>query len=206
MSSLSSDPEMQLPIFPLPKGQEEVDGLSKDIDDLLSKEMYSLSIQRRTLVQEEVHGVTNLCPEENPTMIEEALKSMQQHLDSIQDKHVYDQISISSYLHTREWRLKFLRSELFDYKMAAERLVRFTEYMQQEYDLELLERPLRLFDLETKSGPKGKMVMESFKSGHTQLLPFRDRSGRRIFVTHFKAMSFDADIRVGSSVWVYVFL
>jgi hypothetical protein len=113
---------------------------------------------------------------------------------------VYDQLSPFSYLHTSEWRLKFLRCELYDCKRAAERLVRFTEYMQHEYDLEVLERPLRLSDLETKCGPRGKEVMDSFKSGHSQLLPFRDRSGRRIFTTHFKAMSVDAEIRVSSSI------
>jgi hypothetical protein len=82
--------------------------------------------------------------------------------------------------------------------MAAERLVRFTEYMHQEYDLEVLERPLRLSDLETKCGSRGKEVMNCFKSGHTQLLPFRDRSGRRVLVSHLKGKSFDAEIRVGS--------
>jgi hypothetical protein len=67
----------------------------------------------------------------------------------------------------------------------------------------VLERPLRLSDLETKCGSKGKEVMNSFKSGHTQLLPFRDRSGRRVFTTHFKAMAFDAETRVGLNVRVY---
>jgi hypothetical protein len=143
MSSLSRTPDMQLQIFPLSKGQQDVEGLSKEIDYLLSKELQSLSIQKRTRVQEEVHGVTNLCPKENPAMMKEALKSMQQHLNAIQGKQVYDQISPFSYLYTREWRLKFLRCELYDCKMAAERLVRFTEYMHQEYDLEMLERPLR---------------------------------------------------------------
>jgi hypothetical protein len=80
----------------------------------------------------EVHGVANLCPEENPAMMEEALKSMQQHLDAIQDKPVYNQVSPFSYLHTREWRLKFLRYELYECKMAAVRLVRFTDYIYQE--------------------------------------------------------------------------
>jgi hypothetical protein len=40
--------------------------------------------------------------------------------------------------------------------------------------------------------------MNSFKSGHTQLLPFRDRSGRRVIAAHLKGKSFDAEIRVGS--------
>jgi hypothetical protein len=191
---------MQLPIFPFPKGQEDVDGLSKKIDGLLSKELQSLSFQQRTKVQEEVHGVATLCPEESPAMIEEALTSMQQHLDAYQNKYLYDQLSPSSYLHTKEWRLKFLRCELYDSKMAAERLIKFTEYMYQEYDLEILEKPLRLSDLETRGGPRGKEVMDSLKSGHTQLLPFRDRSGRRVVTAHFKAMSYDVEIRVGCSV------
>jgi hypothetical protein len=192
--------DRQLPIFPYPVGQEFVDDLSKDIDDLLSKELQSLSIQQRTKVQEEVHGVTNVCPEENPAMIGEALKSMQQHLDTIQNKHVYDQLSPFSYLHTRKWRLTFLRCELYDCKMAAERLVQFTEYIYRGNDLEVLERPIRLSDLETNCGRRGKEVMNSFKLGHSQLLPFRDRSGRRVFMTHFKAMTFESEIMVGSSV------
>jgi hypothetical protein len=206
MQQLSKTPDMQLPIFPHPKGQEFVDDLSKEIDDLLSKELQSLSFQQRTKVQEEVHGVTNLCPEENPAMIVEALKSMQQHLDAIQNKPVFMQLSQQSYLYTREWRLRFLRCELYDCKMAAERLVRFTEYMLQEYDLEVLERPLRLSDLETKCGRRGKEVMNSFKSGHSQLLPFRDRSGRRVFTIHIKAMAVDVELKVSSVVRIYVFV
>jgi hypothetical protein len=69
--------------------------------------------------------------------------------------------------------------------------------MHQEFDFEVLERPLRLLDLETKCGTKGKEVIHSFKSGHTQLLPFRDRSGRRVFTTtRVKGKSFDAETRV----------
>jgi hypothetical protein len=208
MPSLSHTPDTQLQIFPLPKGQKGVDGLSKEIDELLCKELQSLSTQQRTKVQEEVHGVATLCPEENPVMIDEALMSMQQHLDAIQDKHEYDQLSLHSYLHSREWRLKFLRCELYDCKMAALRLVRFTEYMRQEYDLDVVERPLRLSDLETKCGSKGREVMSSFKSGHTQLLPFRDRSGRRVIVAHLMAKAFDAEIRVSCHVlaWSYLSL
>jgi hypothetical protein len=173
-----------------------VDGLSQTIDDLLTREMKSLPIMNRTKVQEEVHGVANLCPEANPAMIKEALTSMNQHLDGIQDKYVYDQLSPLSYLHTEEWRLKFLRCELFDGKMAAERLIKFTEFMHQEYDFEVLERPLMLSDLETKCGPRGKEMMNSFKSGHTQLLPFRDRSGRRVIASCLNGQSFDVEIRV----------
>jgi hypothetical protein len=187
----------------LPVGDEEeaaalLDGvLNQDFDHLLSKEMQSLSIYERTKVQEEIHGVSNLCPKETPTMVEEALKNMQKHLDSIRHKPIYNQLSPFSYLHTREWRLRFLRCELFDCKKAAERLVRFTEYMEGEYDMEVLERPLRLSDLQTKGGKRGKEIMDCFKSGHSQLFPFRDRSGRRIFVTcKNHSLKYEAAIRV----------
>jgi hypothetical protein len=167
------------------------------VDQLLSKELESLSFRERSQIQEEIHGVSKSCPEETPEMVEEALRSVEQHLENIQHKPIYDQLSPFSYLHTREWRLKFLRCELFDSKKAAERLVRFTEYMVKEYDVEVLERPLRMTDLQTKTGKSSKEIMESFRSGHSQLFPFRDRSGRRIFVVSANhSMKYKADIRV----------
>jgi hypothetical protein len=187
----------------LPVGYEEaatlLDGVvfNKDFDQFLSREMQSLSMNERTQVQEEIHGVSNLCPEETPEMVDEALKNMQDHLDKIKHKPIYDQLSPFSYLHTKEWRLRFLRCDLFDCQKAAVRLVRFTDYMEKEYDIEVLERPLRLSDLQTKCGDKEKEIMDSFKSGHSQLFPFRDRSGRRIFVTcQNHALKYEASIRV----------
>lgn len=174
----------------------KADLLSKEIDDILSKELQLLSFQDRSKVQEEIHGVTNMCPNETPEMMENTLMAMDQSLERIQHKPIFNQLSPSSYLHTRDWKLRFLRCELHDAHKAAERLVKFTEYIHKEYDMEVLERPLKLSDLQMKTGKRGKEVMECFKSGHSQLLPFRDRSGRRVFVTHYKALSYDADIRV----------
>jgi hypothetical protein len=176
--------------------------LQQDFDQMLSKEIQSLSIHDRIKVQEEIHGVSNLCPTETPTMVEAALTDMEHQLDNIANKPIYDQLSPFSYLHSRLWMLRFLRCELFDAKRAAQRLIRFTEYMYQEYDtIEVLERPLRLSDLPTNSGRtnNGKEVMDSFKTGHSQLLPFRDRSGRRIFVTcKNHSLIYEANIRVGT--------
>jgi hypothetical protein len=162
---------------------------------------------REQKVQEEIHRVSNLCPEETPEMVEGALKNMQEQLDSIRHKPIYNQLSPFSYLHTREWRLRFLRCELFDCIKAAERMVRFTEFMEKEYDMEVLERPLRLSDLQTKCGKRGKVVMDSFKSGHSQLFPFRDRSGRRIFITCVtEGFKYEAAIRVSRLARFGVFI
>ena len=161
--------------------------LTRDADEMLSRELKTMSFQERLQIQEEIHGVANLCPPENPEMIQDALKSMQQQLDGIQDKPIYDKLSESSYVHTKEFRLRFLRCELFDSKKAAERLVRFTQYYHDEFDMEVLERPLTLSDLETKTGKKGKEVMKTLKTGYSQILPFRDRSGRMVFFANQKA-------------------
>jgi hypothetical protein len=169
----------------------------KEIDQLLSRELQSLSFQERSKIQEEVHGVTNLCPEESPQMVANAIISMQRHLEAIPKKPIYDSLSPSSYLHSTDWLLRFLRCELFDCKKAAERLVMFTEYMAEEYEMDVLERPLQLIDLLSKCGPRGKEVMDCFRTGHTQPLPFRDRSGRRVLTSFGDvAIAFDADVRV----------
>ena len=165
--------------------------LADDVEDVLSKEMQSMSFQERVLIQEEVHGVTDLCPEETPELIGAALLTMQDCLDAIVYKPIYNQLSASSYLHTSEFRLRFLRREFFNCQKAAERLIRFTEYMCQEYDIDVLERPLRLTDLATKFGAKGKEIMKLFKAGYAQLLPYRDRFGRRVLFTHTKAVAFE---------------
>jgi hypothetical protein len=167
---------------------------TKAIDELLSKELESLSFKDRNQIQEEIHGVTNLCPEETPDMMDHALKKMQQYLDSIPHKPIYDQVSPFSYINADEFRLRFLRCELYNCKKAAERFLRFTEYMAEEFDMEVLERPLKMSDLQRKHG---KEALDCFKSGHSQLLPFRDRSGRRILTSSSDvSMAYDDAIRV----------
>jgi hypothetical protein len=184
----------------LPATTEKVNpnSLSREIENVLSKELQAVSLQSRTRVQEEIHGVGSLCPEETPLMMEQALLSMQYYLDKIPNKTIYQQLSPFSYLHTRDWMLRFLRCELYDCRKAAERLVRFTEYMAKDFHMGLLERPLCLNDLENNFGSESKKIMEYMKQGTHQLLPFRDRSGRRVISTHAKAMVWDLDIRVSA--------
>jgi hypothetical protein len=160
--------------------------LTQDVDKL-RKGLQSMPFQKRLQIQEEVHGVADPCPIETLQMIKSALKTMQEQLDDIWYKPIYDKISPSSYLHTKEFRLRLLRCELFDCKKAAERLIRFTEYMKEEWGFEYLERPLMLSDLENGTGNEGCEIMKFLRSGYTQILPFRDRSGRAIIFAHAEA-------------------
>ena len=172
--------------------------LSKTIDGILSKEMQNVTLQSRLKVQEEVHGISTVCPEENPEMVAHSLYTMQQHLDRNPFKPIYDKLSPRSYIYDRDFRLRFLRCDLFDAKKAAQRLVNFTDIMEEYYGIEVLERPLLMSDLLTKTGTMGKDILACLKSGVIQLLPFRDRSGRPILVSHTSAIDWDAELRVST--------
>ena len=177
----------------------------KPLDDLIAQDFTNLSFQDRNALNEEIHGVQCLAPEETPNMVADAIQRMSQELDNIKYKpayvrsqqwnslssspgidctqsvYSYNKRTIaagthSTYVNTLDFRLRFLRAELFDAKKAAIRMVKFLEIVMELYDgnEELLRRPIGLVDL------KSKEEKNYIKLGNHQLLPFRDRSGRRV--------------------------
>ena len=82
------------------------------------------------------------------------------------------------YVDTDEFRLRFLRCELFDAKKAARRLVNYLELITGALSFEsggpvVLRRPITLADFTEEEHAM-------MRYGYLQLLPFRDRSGRRV--------------------------
>jgi hypothetical protein len=71
--------------------------------------------------------------------------------------------------------IKLLRSELFDIKKAVDRYMLCIDFLVDYFGLFALERPLFLNDL-------NKEEHKLLKEGQLQLLPSRDRSGRRVAV------------------------
>jgi hypothetical protein len=138
------------------------------------------------MIQEEQHGVLNACPEETPESIENGLQQLQMELDSTppEDKRAYlqaikeqkeKQQRPSSYVTEPDFQLRFLRTDLWDIKKAVKRMVLFCEMLLEFFGPHALQRPIGIddfTDLEIKACKK---------NGECQLLPFRDRSGRRIF-------------------------
>jgi len=146
------------------------------VDAMLANELQQLSFQDREAVNEEIHGVRVLAPEETPEMIDAALKSMQQVIDTkILTKLAYDEAiqRNSRYIHSRRFRLKFLRANLFDTTKAAWNFVKYLDLLYKYYGPEALMRPLYYSDL-------NQAETELLRAGHMQLLPTRDRSGRRV--------------------------
>lgn len=93
--------------------------------------------------------------------MKKAYNESQQHLDT--------------YVNSKAFRMKILRADLFDEAAAAMRLVKRLEFMKEYYGSEVLRRPPRSSDL-------GKEELELLKSGGMQVLPCRDRSGRRMVI------------------------
>ena len=161
----------------------------KQVDVLMAGELNKLSFNCREKINEEIHGVRFLAIEETPEMVAMSLEQLAIEIEKIPsaEKQGYLQsqqlFPSNRYVNDRNFRLMFLRCELFHVKRAALRLVRHLDFVLEIFDnnTELLQRPIRLTDLAPRS-------MKLLRSGCLQLLPVRDTSGRRIFaVTTFKS-------------------
>lgn len=81
----------------------------------------------------------------------------------------------SSYIHGRDFRLRFLRCDLFDIQKAARRLVTYLDMLVELFGDYALRRPICLSDFT-------KEELRHFRKGMIQILPYRDRTGRRILI------------------------
>ena len=146
------------------------------IDQVLSNELRKCSLQDRELINEEVHGVRCLAPDENIDMANASLWQLSKELDLLcaqsnnnktnsnssnnnNDTSAYErsqelgQQSITgTYVNSIEFRLKFLRCELFNAKNAAKRIISYLQLLMESFDTkeELLIRPLQLSDIGKK--------------------------------------------------------
>lgn len=180
---------------------------AKEVDDLLSKEMYSLTFADRSAISEEIHGVRCLAPEETPELLRGSLIELQQHIDLIPFKPAYDkaqefaqdpEFSKTSYVNTLDFRLKFLRCELFHAPRAAVRLVKFLDLMLELYGIFALQRTVKLSDF-------SKQEMQILRAGYFQMFPFRDRSGRRIMsIVGNMGAEYDPFVRMKSYMYFWM--
>jgi len=180
------------------------------IDKIMAKEIDRLSIKDRNAIYEEIHGVSTMAIEETSELMEESLKNFSMELNKIDAKlkRAYNVIANQETTETTEtttttnalskeiveskdFRLRFLRCVSFDPSQAAERMVQFFELLQRVYGIENLKK----FDGTMDFFIGGTAEQNAFRAGYIQLLPFRDRSGRRILSFVTDALSLDHIIR-----------
>jgi hypothetical protein len=165
--------------------KDNIDG--NDGLNMFSNALLNLSFNDRNLIEEEMHGVSCMAIDETPQLIKESLYQFDLELDLIENKVAYNKAqetvtsnkedpSMHSYLLNKDIKLRFLRSELFDPTKSALRYTKYLDLLLEIYGEYALQRPIRLQDFNREE-------LSFFKSGQYQLLPFRDRCGRRILAT-----------------------
>jgi hypothetical protein len=175
------------------------------VDAILGNEINRLSFQQRNDIQEEIHGVKSCGREETPELIEEGLRQILEELWKLPSSEKAAWIraqelaqqhqSKSSYTIMPDFYLRFLRTELWNIKKAAKRLAMFLNLILEVYGEYALQRPIQMADFT-------EAELKEIKCGQLQLLPFRDRSGRRI-LAFLSNLGFDMDrksqVRVSST-------
>jgi len=172
------------------------DALSKMIDmlsRLLSQARMKLSIENRNAVEEEIHGVHCRALQETPELIHDSLQKFRGELDSYSGstRDIYDRIVARVAEHRRsmpenqskhyaiedeDFHLRFLRCTLFDAKKAVERFLWYLKLVDELWGFGIVSRRLVIREDFTKA------ELKHLRDGFIQLLPFRDRSGRRVVV------------------------
>jgi len=189
---------------------------SESIDMMLAKELNKLSFKEREVISEEIHGIAvKHVAEETTTIRSKAFQDLDTELKKLCETkggvgemahafHRSQELFGSShdqgtYLNTKIIRIMFIRCDRFDCKKAAERICRFANLMYNLYGDNGLERLAKLSDLDDKE-------MAVMKQGHCQVLPSRDRSGRRIYA-FFSSDTWDAvPHKTKCRVLAYVFM
>ncbi len=167
-----------------------------------ARELYEMNSDVREAVNYELHGVQSRALPENPAAIAKALHLFQVEID-IQILPVHKQAHTraviglkSNYVQTPEFRLRFLRAERFDVKKAAIRYCRGLDYLVASFGEQALLRQLYLSDL-------SKEEERFLKKGLKQILPTRDRFGRRL-MAHFGSYSNEYPFSVRAKVVTYL--
>lgn len=151
----------------------------KDVESLLSSELMRLSINDRNAIEEEIHGVHCLAPEETPQLLDVSLRQLLVVLNNLPSDisagYRQSQRFPNTYVNTADFLLRFLRCELFDVQKAAMRVAHFLNLCTEYFGVYALQRPVMLSDF-------NKDELKCFRRGRLQWLPFRDRSGRRVAI------------------------
>ena len=189
--------------------EEQLATLTKIISD----EQNKLSYTDRNILHEELHGVAFNEKHETPEMVQYALSRLSAELEILVVSDWNNSGSASSlstgyilsssrglganvYVNKPSFRLKFLRAEDFDPQKAAIRLMKYLNLVLKLFGAFALTRPIKLTDFKRNE-------IKVLQAGWMQALPFRDRSGRRVFVwTGQMGMEYEAVLRVRSMVQV----
>eukprot|EP00980_Cylindrotheca_fusiformis_P013806 scaffold3572_cov113-Cylindrotheca_fusiformis.AAC.2 len=161
----SGGPQLSINNYVLP-GVDEA-------ESLVAKAISSLSLEERSQLLDDVHGVSKPI-DEKPDFISSSLTAFGAAVESSKTP-LYEMALVqnASYVEDRSLRLMFLRSENFKVDAAVSRLMMFLKQKAFYFGEEKLTKEITLNDFSAED-------MRSLESGAIQVLPKKDRSGRSV--------------------------
>lgn len=152
---------------------------ARAVEEWLEEDFSKLSVDDRSQIAQEIDGTHCMAVEETPELLESSLAKLETELEAIPYKkkvgYLQSQKLPQTLINNPNFRLRFLRCHLFDEREAAIRLVKYCDFVLELFGIFALERHVELADLD-------KHEMKWFLKGYIQLMPFRDRSGRRVIL------------------------
>mmetsp|Transcript_3739 Transcript_3739/g.9787 ORF Transcript_3739/g.9787 Transcript_3739/m.9787 type:complete len:768 (-) Transcript_3739:404-2707(-) len=152
----------------------------KSVDELMAGALNSLSFKERESINHEIHGVDvrNAGVTESPELLRKSFHQLDLELQKLRKQWVsFDRsqrlFGTTTYLNTDDLRIMFLRCDFFDIKNAASRICKYAELMHEIFGEFALQRRPYLTDLT-------ELELSILETGGYQVLPGRDRAGRRI--------------------------
>jgi hypothetical protein len=165
------------------------DPCHEDVVQETAKLLNKMSLREREEILFDLHGISEKVDEASSAeFIAHRLALLQEALDKkIYNKGAYGQAlkMDPAYVNNREYRLLFLRADLFDPYKAASRLMRHMETKKELFGEELLCKDITQDDLD-------EGTRKLLYSGMWQELPLRDSSGRTVSITFTKMRHFEA--------------
>jgi len=162
--------------------------VKSSMERIWAKELFEIDAREREAIVNEIHGVkSSRMIDETPELILTRVESLRHYIQQNFEasisrgeiKEAYKRVVVVGnrvpYINDEKCLLKFLRCSYFDIDKAGQRYFLYLELIYELFHDVAFERPLMLKDLTERE-------MRYLKKGQIQLLPCRDRSGRRILI------------------------
>ena len=148
-----------------------------ETEALLVKELNQLTLQERERVMDEIHGVADSEEEETPDFVAMKLRLIQEEIVKIRKRSAYERALFLAPHRVKDpaFLLMFLRSESYNAKKAATRLIHYFECKLEYFGFDKLVEPITLNDLDEDD-------LFALRNGCLQLSPVKDRAGRGVIL------------------------
>ena len=161
----------------------------EDVTALVASEMNNLTLDERKAIYDDVHGVNITRQDESPEAVANWLKEFKEAVRKVRYKPEYEKAAFLNpdYVLDPKIALMFLRSEDYNPRKAARRIVNHYKHKMDLFGIDKLARPITFDDLD-------KEDREAAMTGFYQKLYLPDQSGRPVIVYFPHLMDFHSSV------------